>query len=63
MRDAGFEVVELRFVNDPGEQLRDVEVPVGAEWDSARAALARNRELLNTTLFAPLDYALLARRP
>ena len=63
VRDVGFEQVEVRYLNEPGERLREVELPAGAEWDAARAALARNRELLNTTLFAPLDYALLARRP
>lgn len=63
VRDAGFEQIEVRFVNEPGEQLREVELPAGADWDAPRAALERNRKLLNTTLFAPLDYALLALRP
>jgi hypothetical protein len=63
VRDAGFEQVEVRFLNEPGEQLREVELPAGADWDAARAALARNNQLLNETIFAPLDYALLARRP
>jgi len=63
VRGAGFEQVEVRYLNEPGEQLREVELPAGAEWDAARAALVRNEELLNKTLFPPLDYALLARRP
>ncbi len=63
VRDAGFEKLELRYLNEAGERLREIELPAGAEWDAARAALARNTRLLNETLFAPLDYALLARRP
>jgi hypothetical protein len=63
VRDAGFEMIEVNFLNEPGEGLREVELPAGAEWDAARAALGRNKALLNKTLFAPLDYALLARRP
>ena len=63
VRDAGFEQVEVRYLNQPGERLREIELPAGAEWDAARAALARNNQLLNETVFAPLDYALLARRP
>jgi 2-polyprenyl-3-methyl-5-hydroxy-6-metoxy-1,4-benzoquinol methylase len=63
VRGAGFEHVELRYLNPPGEKLRTVELPAGAEWDAARVALARNEQLLNEALFAPLDYAVIARRP
>ena len=63
VRDAGFEQVELRYVNEPGERVREVALPAGEEFDAARAALAANARTLNETLFAPLDYALIARRP
>jgi len=63
VRGAGFTDVELRYLNEPGERIVEVELPAGEEWDAARAALAANTRTLNETLFAPLDYALVARRP
>jgi hypothetical protein len=63
-RQAGFDDVETRFLNEPSERerLRAVELPDEAAFDPARAALADNVERLNGLLFAPLDYAILARR-
>lgn len=63
VRSAGFEQVELRFANEPGERVLEVELPAGEEFDAARAALAANARTLNETLFGPLDYAVIARRP
>jgi SAM-dependent methyltransferase len=60
-RQAGFARVETRYLNEPEERLRDVELPPGEEFDAARAALAANVERLNDTLFGPLDYAIVAR--
>ena len=60
---AGFTSVEVHYLNPPAERLREIELPLGEEWDSARAALAANRSLLDAILFAPLDYAIVARRP
>ncbi len=61
MREAGFPDVEMRFLNAPSDGLREVELPAGEEWDAARSALAANRRLLGEALFAPLDYAVVAR--
>ncbi len=61
VREAGFPEVEVRFLNAPVEGLRELELPAGQEWDAARSALAANRRLLGETLFAPLDYAIVAR--
>jgi SAM-dependent methyltransferase len=61
VRGAGFPEVEVRFLNAPAERLREVELPAGGEWDAARSALAANRRLLTEALFAPLDYAIVAR--
>ena len=58
---AGFREVEVRYLNAPAERLREIELPPGAEWDVARAALAANKRLLDELLFAPLDYAIVAR--
>ncbi|HEY7149860.1 MAG TPA: methyltransferase domain-containing protein [Gaiellaceae bacterium] len=62
-RQAGFRRTEVRFLNEPSEdeRLRAVELPGGAEFDSARAALAGNVELLNAVVFGAQDYALYAR--
>jgi O-antigen chain-terminating methyltransferase len=62
VRNAGFEEVEVRFLNEPGESMREVPLPPGEEWDAARAALAANARTVNETLAAPLDYAIVARR-
>jgi hypothetical protein len=51
----------VRFLNAPVEGLRELELPAGREWDAARSALAANRRLLGEALFAPLDYAIVAR--
>jgi O-antigen chain-terminating methyltransferase len=62
VREAGFSEVEVRYVNEPGARLADVELPEGEQFDAPRAALAANTRLLNETLFPPLDYAVVARR-
>ena len=62
VRGAGFGAVETRFLHEPAERLRPVELPRDAAFDEARAALAENVERLNALLFAPLDYAVVARR-
>jgi 2-polyprenyl-3-methyl-5-hydroxy-6-metoxy-1,4-benzoquinol methylase len=51
-RQAGFAEAEIRFLNEPAERLTEPEDPV----------IAANVRRLNELLFAPLDYALLARR-
>jgi SAM-dependent methyltransferase len=50
-RQAGFAETELRFLNEPAERLTEPEDPV----------IAANVRRLNELLFAPLDYALVAR--
>jgi SAM-dependent methyltransferase len=50
-RQAGFSATELRFLNEPAERLTEPDDPV----------IAANVRRLNELLFAPLDYALLAR--
>jgi hypothetical protein len=62
VRQAGFAEVKVLYLNPPAEHLREAAFPPGAEWDDARAALAANRRLLDEVLFAPLDYAVVARR-
>ncbi|HUK44416.1 MAG TPA: methyltransferase domain-containing protein [Gaiellaceae bacterium] len=62
VREAGFGEVEVRFLNPPGERLREVELPAGAEWDAARSALTANARMIGEALFAPLDYAIVGRR-
>src|SRR5207253_10328556 len=52
-RQAGFAETEIRFLNEPAERLTEPDDPV----------IAANVRRLNELLFAPLDYALLARRP
>jgi 2-polyprenyl-3-methyl-5-hydroxy-6-metoxy-1,4-benzoquinol methylase len=52
-RQAGFAETEIRFLNEPAERLTEPE----------DALIAANVRRLNELLFAPLDYALLARRP
>ena len=63
-RQAGFGDVEIRYVNEPPpeERLRPVELPPEPAFDEARAALSENVQRLNDQLFAPLDYAVLARK-
>ena len=51
VRQAGFRQVEARFLNEPAERLVVPDDPV----------LAENARRLNELLFAPLDYAILAR--
>jgi SAM-dependent methyltransferase len=60
-KQSGFGEVELRYLNPPDERLREVSLPEGAEFDAARDALASNVRRLNETVFAPLDYAIVAR--
>jgi SAM-dependent methyltransferase len=50
-RHAGFADVAIRFANPPAEHLTPPDDPM----------LRRNAELLNDLVFAPLDYALVAR--
>ena len=57
-RQAGFAEVETRYLNEPERRL---EVPAdGAAGDPIAAENARR---LNEVVFAPLDYAVLARTP
>jgi SAM-dependent methyltransferase len=51
-RQAGFAQTEIRYLNEPAERLTEPDDPV----------IAANVRRLNDLLFAPLDYALLARR-
>ena len=50
-RQAGFAETEVRFLNEPAERLTEPDDPV----------IAANVRRLNELLFAPLDYALVAR--
>jgi SAM-dependent methyltransferase len=50
-RQAGFAETELRFLNEPADRLTEPDDPV----------IAANVRRLNDLLFAPLDYALVAR--
>jgi SAM-dependent methyltransferase len=50
-RQAGFAAVELRYLNEPEERLVEPDDPV----------IAANVRRLNELLFAPLDYAIVAR--
>jgi SAM-dependent methyltransferase len=50
-RQAGFASADIRFLNEPAERLAEPDDPV----------IAANVRRLNAVLFAPLDYALLAR--
>jgi SAM-dependent methyltransferase len=50
-RQSGFAETELRFLNEPADRLTEPDDPV----------LAANVRRLNELLFAPLDYALVAR--
>jgi SAM-dependent methyltransferase len=52
-RQSGFASTETRFLNEPAERLAEPDDPV----------IAANVRRLNEVLFAPLDYALLARTP
>jgi O-antigen chain-terminating methyltransferase len=61
-RQAGFERTEIRFLNEPGERLRPVDLPSEAAFDAAHGALEANIQRLNEVVFGPQDYALLATR-
>lgn len=50
-RQSGFAQTEIRFLNEPAERLTEPDDPV----------IAANVRRLNELLFAPLDYALIAR--
>jgi 2-polyprenyl-3-methyl-5-hydroxy-6-metoxy-1,4-benzoquinol methylase len=50
-RQSGFAKTEIRFLNEPAERLTEPDDPV----------IAANVRRLNDLLFAPLDYALVAR--
>ena len=62
-RQAGFETVDVRFVNelDEDECLQPVDLPEEPALDAARHALTVNTNRLNELLFGPQDYALVAR--
>jgi len=64
-RQAGFASADVRYLNEPpaGERLRPVELPDEPAFAAAREALRGNVERLNEQLFAPLDYAVIARAP
>src|SRR3954451_21910698 len=51
-RQAGFRETKIRYLTEPAERLAEPDDPV----------IAANVRRLNDLLFAPLDYALLARR-
>ncbi|MDX6477602.1 MAG: hypothetical protein QOG29_189, partial [Gaiellaceae bacterium] len=55
-KQAGFASAEIRYLNEPPatERLREVDIE--------NRALADNVERLNSLLFGPLDYAVVARR-
>jgi O-antigen chain-terminating methyltransferase len=57
-RQAGFAEVETRYLNEPERRL---EVP--AEGAAGDTVAAENARRLNEVVFAPLDYAVLARTP
>ena len=50
-RQSGFDETEVRYLNEPADRLTEPDDPV----------IAANVRRLNELLFAPLDYALLAR--
>jgi len=50
-RQSGFAETEIRYLNEPAERLAEPDDPV----------IAANVRRLNELLFAPLDYALVAR--
>jgi O-antigen chain-terminating methyltransferase len=52
-RQAGFAQTEIRFLNEPADRLTEPPDPL----------IAANVRRLNDLLFAPLDYALVARTP
>ena len=52
-RQSGFAETEIRYLNEPAERLTEPDDPV----------IAANVRRLNELLFAPLDYALVARTP
>ena len=62
-RQAGFEQVEIRFLNEPPpeERLVAVEAPPDLLPEATRQALDRNVARLNEVVFGPQDYALVAR--
>jgi SAM-dependent methyltransferase len=60
-RQAGFRDTDVRYLNPPEERLQEIELPGEEAFDAARSALAANVRRLNEVLFAPLDYALVAR--
>jgi len=51
-RQSGFRETEIRYLNEPAERLTEPDDPV----------IAANVRRLNDLIFAPLDYALIARR-
>ena len=57
-RQAGFAEVETRYLNEPERRL---EVP--AEGAAGDPVAAENARRLNEVVFAPLDYAIVARTP
>jgi SAM-dependent methyltransferase len=62
-RQAGFREVELRFLSEPAddERLQLVPLPEDPALGQAQQALDANVNRLNEVVFAPQDYAVLAR--
>jgi O-antigen chain-terminating methyltransferase len=62
-RQAGFEQVEIRFLNEPPAEERLAPLDVPPDWlpEPARQTLERNIARLNEVVFGPQDYALVAK--
>jgi SAM-dependent methyltransferase len=65
VRQAGLEVEETRYLNEPpaAERMRPVELPDDARYAAAQEALDADVRRLNEVVFGPQDYAIVARRP
>ncbi len=64
VRQAGLQVEETRYLNEPpaAERLRPVPLPPGEGFAEAQAAEDANVRRLNEVVFGPQDYAVVARR-
>ena len=65
VRQAGLDVAETRYLNEPPaeERMRQVELPADARYAAAQEALDADVRRLNEVVFGPQDYAVVARRP
>ena len=65
VRQAGLDVEETRYLNEPpaGERLQPVALPADARYAAAQEALDADVRRLNEVVFGPQDYAVVARRP